>query len=143
MTRMRPAASRPLASRRLTLRPLTAGWTGRDSLKYVIELKRTRRCAGVISLHAIDWASRTAELGTWLEPAARGRGIGLGAKRLLLHHAFGDLGLHGVRFYTAAENIRARRALERLGAVDEGAIVTHPGRGAPTLHRYSIWRDDF
>jgi RimJ/RimL family protein N-acetyltransferase len=66
-----------------------------------------------------------AELGYWVHPAARGRGVASEACRLALRHAFvderdGGLGLVRVRARAAEENTGSRRVLDRSGLTCQG-----------------------
>jgi N-acetyltransferase len=71
-------------------------------------------------------ADRSVEIGnTWLVPAAWGTGANVGAKYLLLRHAFEDESLLRVEFKTDARNERSRAALASLGAAFEGVHRKH------------------
>jgi len=66
-----------------------------------------------------------AELGYWVHPAARGRGVATQACRLALRHAFvpvedGGLGLGRVWAVAAEGNGASRRVLEKSGLVHQG-----------------------
>ena len=45
-------------------------------------------------------------------------------KQVLLAHCFGPLGLHRVQWTVDGANLRSRRALERLGLVQEGDFAS-------------------
>ncbi len=71
-------------------------------------------------------ADRSVEIGnTWVVPAAWGTGANIGAKYLLLRHAFEDEDLLRVEFKTDATNERARAALAALPAEFEGVHRKH------------------
>ncbi|MFF0135739.1 GNAT family N-acetyltransferase [Streptomyces sp. NPDC005227] len=53
-------------------------------------------------------------------PRGRDRGLGTEATRLILGHAFEQLGLHRVSLHVFTFNPRARRAYEKAGFVAEG-----------------------
>jgi len=66
-----------------------------------------------------------AEVGYWVHPAARGRGVGSEACRLALRHAFvpvgdGGLGLGRVRGVAAEGNHGSRKVLTRAGLTLQG-----------------------
>ena len=66
-----------------------------------------------------------AEVGYWLHPSARGRGVATEAVRLALRHAFlppevGGLGLGRVRAVAAVGNDTSQRVLERAGMTRQG-----------------------
>ncbi len=79
--------------------------------------------------------------GPWQRTAANTE-----AKLLMLRHAFGPLGCHRVELKTDALNERSRRAILRLGAVEEGTLrkhmVTASGRVRDTVY-FSITDDEW
>lgn len=92
-----------------------------DLVAFAIRLRRTGRLIGVCQLTAISRVHRSAELQIRLgEAAARGRGYGSEAVRLLLDHAFHDLNLHRVSLQVFATNAAAIRTYERAGFRHEG-----------------------
>lgn len=88
--------------------------------QWVIELGG--RVIGVAFLYAISpEADRRARFAIGMfSPDFIGRGLGSEATRLVLGHAFTDLGLHRVDLRVLAENEIARRAYRRCGFVEEG-----------------------
>jgi RimJ/RimL family protein N-acetyltransferase len=80
------------------------------------------RLSGQTMLFDIDWDDRTAELGFWIAPWARGRGLIAPALRLTLSLAFDHLGLGRVVGLTGVENVLAQRAMERAGMTREGVL---------------------
>ena len=65
------------------------------------------------------------EIGYWLHPAGRGRGVATEAVRLALRHAFlppevGGLGLARVRAVAAVGNTASQQVLERAGMTRQG-----------------------
>jgi RimJ/RimL family protein N-acetyltransferase len=62
---------------------------------------------------------------TWLAPEARRTAVNTECKYLLLRHAFESLGAIRVQFKTDSRNERSRRAILRLGAVQEGVLRKH------------------
>lgn len=82
------------------------------------------RLVGSINLFGIR-AGIDAEVGYWVHPAARGRGVGTEACGLALRHAFvpvrdGGLGLGRVRGIAAEGNTGSRRVLEKAGLTLQG-----------------------
>ena len=55
------------------------------------------------------------ELGWWLHPDARGRGLATRAVRLVTDHVFETLGVRRVTAFAAVENTASRRVAETLG----------------------------
>ena len=63
--------------------------------------------------------------GTWYGAAYRRTAVNTECKYLLLRHAFETLGCIRVQFKTDLRNERSQRAIERLGAVQEGVLRNH------------------
>lgn len=81
---------------------------------------------GTVSWHQVGWG-RTRACAAWsvgigLLPAARGRGAGVGALRLLVAHLFATTDLDRVEAATDVDNAPARRALEAAGFRAEGVV---------------------
>ncbi len=62
---------------------------------------------------------------TWLSPTHQRSRANTEAKLLLLGHAFECLGINRVVFKTEALNEQSRKALARIGAVEEGMFRQH------------------
>ncbi|MFC5176040.1 GNAT family N-acetyltransferase [Nocardioides taihuensis] len=60
-------------------------------------------------------AGRSAEVGYWTHPAARGRGVMTAAVRLAIGHAFGALGLGRLAAFAAVGNTASRHVIETCG----------------------------
>ncbi|MEO8058139.1 MAG: GNAT family protein [Burkholderiales bacterium] len=74
----------------------------------------------------IDMKNRRLEIGwTWLARSHQRTAANTNAKRLLLGHAFDELGVHRVELKTDALNDKSRAAIGRLGAVQEGIVRKH------------------
>jgi RimJ/RimL family protein N-acetyltransferase len=79
---------------------------------------------GVAVAPRIDRASRTAELGYLVAPAARGRGVATEALRLLTDWAFAQ-DLHRLELLISHENEGSKRVAERCGYVREGLLRSY------------------
>jgi RimJ/RimL family protein N-acetyltransferase len=75
---------------------------------------------GAVSLHHLDDAMRTGEIGYWMLPASRGRGIGAAAVDAAARYGFDSLGLVRLELYHAVENVASCRLAERCGFAHEG-----------------------
>ena len=78
---------------------------------------------GHVMLHTVAWRHKRAEVGYWLVPAARGRGIGRTAVSLLVDWAFEELELDRVEITTTPENAPARALAASLGFTEEGVMI--------------------
>lgn len=83
---------------------------------------------------------------TWLARAAQGTSLNTNAKYLLLAYAFDVLRYERVEFKTDVLNQRARAALRKIGAVEEGVLRSHTvmpgGRRRDTIY-YSVLRPEW
>jgi RimJ/RimL family protein N-acetyltransferase len=78
---------------------------------------------GHVMLHTVAWRHKRAELGYWLVPAARGRGVGRAAVSLLVEWAFSALELERLEITTTPENTGAQALAEALGFRREGVMI--------------------
>ncbi|HWG99395.1 MAG TPA: GNAT family N-acetyltransferase [Pilimelia sp.] len=77
---------------------------------------------GACGLVGIDRPGRTAELGYWTVPAARGRGVALRAARALAGWAFTVLDLDHLRWRAEVGNHASRQVALRLGVRVDGVV---------------------
>jgi RimJ/RimL family protein N-acetyltransferase len=81
---------------------------------------------GSTSYLNIDQQHRRLEIGgTWITPSWQRSAVNTEAKYLQLSHAFETLGCIRVEFKTDSLNVKSRRALARIGAVEEGTFRNH------------------
>ena len=85
--------------------------------------------AGSIGLHHLDWLVRSAHIGYWLAPDARGHGVVTRAVVRLTGHAFTRLDIHRLELRAVVENRQSRAVAERAGYGFEGVL-----REAELLH---------
>ncbi len=78
--------------------------------------------AGSTGYGAINPQHRTLEIGTWYGVDYQRTGVNTECKYLLLKHAFEELGARRVGLNVDVENLRSRRAVERIGGVQEGIV---------------------
>ena len=83
------------------------------------------RIVGGGTLHHLDAKRAIVELGYWLFPHARGRGVATRIARLLAHYAF-SLGVQRVQAYVNVGNVASERVLQRAGFTYEGVIRSPP-----------------
>lgn len=93
------------------------------SMSFVIVRRSDERAVGLTAYLDIHSKDRWLEIGgTWLTPEAWHTPINTECKYLLLRHAFESLGCVRVQLKTDGRNVRSQRAIERLGAVQEGVL---------------------
>ncbi len=114
-------ATRTLADARRYAHYSEAQFDGRVGFDYAV--RRGGRAVGTIGLHAIDWTNRSAQIGYWLSPDARGAGTMTRACEILVAHAFGPLALHRLEIHAVVANARSRAVAERLGFAYEGTLA--------------------
>jgi RimJ/RimL family protein N-acetyltransferase len=99
----------------------TFGPTQRASGEGVVfAIESAGRLAGAIDLKRVNWVTKVAEVGYWVAPWARGRGVASGAARALSLWAIRDHGFERVELFAATGNTASRRAAVRAGFVREG-----------------------
>jgi RimJ/RimL family protein N-acetyltransferase len=81
---------------------------------------RSDECRGRISVHSIDWEDRHAELGMWLAPEVRGRGLAPAALRLAARWLFEECDLERVQLLTEPDNEPMLRAARAAGFIEQG-----------------------
>ncbi len=88
-----------------------ASWVARDVDGTVI---------GQISLFHLDHEAGTAEVGYWLTPRGRGRGLGAAMLDAATTYAFDELGMFRIELFHAVENEPSCRMALRCGYLLEG-----------------------
>jgi N-acetyltransferase len=84
------------------------------------------KIAGMTTYMNVDAANRRVEIGsTWYAQRVQRSGLNTQCKLLLLAHAFEKLDCIAVEFRTHFFNHQSRRAIERLGAKQDGILRNH------------------
>ncbi|UPK40451.1 GNAT family N-acetyltransferase [Bradyrhizobium sp. 186] len=84
------------------------------------------KIVGMTTYMNIDAANRRVEIGsTWYGKSAQRGPLNTQCKLLLLTHAFETLSCIAVEFRTHFFNQQSRRAIERLGAKQDGILRSH------------------
>lgn len=114
---------------------------------FTIVDKKTERAVGSTSIGNISLTDKRAEIGwTWLGLEFQGTGINKHCKFLLLQYLFDELKFERVEFKTDALNLKSRRALQKIGAKEEGILrshtLMHDGRRRDTVY-YSILKNEW
>lgn len=98
--------------------------TGKCS-QFIIDETRDGKYRGIgtVFIKNIDRANSKGEFGIFIgEPDARGKGYASQATRLILQHAFMELGLNRVYLTVQHDNIAGIKAYEKAGFVREGLL---------------------
>jgi RimJ/RimL family protein N-acetyltransferase len=97
-----------------------------DVLALVITDTASGAALGSVDLRRPSEADlELGEVGFFLGPEARGRGIATRSTRLLLTYAFDELGIARVQALVHPENPASAKVLERLGFRREGLLRDH------------------
>jgi RimJ/RimL family protein N-acetyltransferase len=93
-----------------------------EVLPLTMVLLPERVLVGIIRYLDIDRPNRMVELGTWLDSRYWRSPLNTEAKLLTLGYAFEEEKVHRLQLKTDSRNVRSQAAIERLGAVPEGAL---------------------
>lgn len=88
-------------------------WEQHKGVAYAICDSRTRQIMGAISLVSLETAH--PEIGYWLEPAFRQRGLSTEASRALCQFAFSELGIEKIYGCHLPQNVASGRVLLKCG----------------------------
>lgn len=99
-----------------------------EELGFVIADAATDALLGSASLLRIDWEHARAEVGYWVAPPARGRGVAATAARLLADWALAELPLKRIELRIDAANAASLGVARRAGFVDEGTLRSFEAR---------------
>ena len=110
-----------------------------SALPFLTRERASGRAVGSTRFGNIDLSHRRVEIGwTWLATPWQRTALNTEAKYLMLAHAFERAGCLRVEFKTDALNEKSRRALARIGAVEEGTLrshmVTESGRSRDSVY---------
>jgi RimJ/RimL family protein N-acetyltransferase len=95
-------------------------------LPFTVFNARTGETLGMTTYMNVDPGHRRVEIGsTWYRKSAQRTGLNTECKLLLLTHAFDVLDCIAVEFRTHFFNHQSRRAIERLGAKQDGILRAH------------------
>lgn len=102
------------------------------------------RLLGAIGLVMDRHDPERAEVGYWVAPWARGRGVAGRALALMSGWALGPLGLARLDLHASVANAASLRVAERCGYVREGTLRRgwYRGPGREDLALYSLLRED-
>ncbi|MEJ7642528.1 MAG: GNAT family protein [Candidatus Nitrosocosmicus sp.] len=116
-------------------------------LPFVIIHKQSNKIAGTTRYLNIDYDNYRLEIGhTWIAKSYRRTAVNTESKFLMLQHAFEKLNCIAVEIRTDALNEVSRKAIQRLGAKQDGILRNHKimknGRIRDTVS-YSIIKSEW
>jgi RimJ/RimL family protein N-acetyltransferase len=95
-------------------------------LPFAVRNRTSGKIAGMTTYMNIDATNRRVEIGsTWYATSAQRTPLNTECKLMLLAHAFETLACIAVEFRTSFFNHASRRAIERLGAKQDGILRSH------------------
>jgi RimJ/RimL family protein N-acetyltransferase len=98
----------------------------KDRYTFTIIRKQTNSIAGCTAFGNISAQDKRLEIGwTWLGKEYRNTGLNKAMKFLMLQYAFETLCCERVEFKTDVKNLQSRKALTKIGAVEEGVLRSH------------------
>lgn len=116
-------------------------------LPFIIIHKQSNKVAGTTRYLNIDYDNYRLEIGhTWIAQSHRRTAVNTESKFLMLQHAFEKLNCIAVEIRTDVLNEVSRKAIERLGAKQDGILRNHKimreGRIRDTVS-YSIIKSEW
>ena len=95
-------------------------------LPFAVRNMATGKLVGMTTYMNVDQVNKRVEIGsTWYARSVQRTALNTECKLLLLRHAFDTLGCIAVEFRTSFFNFASRRAIERLGAKQDGILRAH------------------
>ncbi len=96
------------------------------ALPFAVRHRDSGDIVGSTRYFNVDESNRRLEIGyTWYSKRVQRTAVNTECKFLLLQHAFEQLGAIAVEFRTHFHNRASRRAIERLGAKQDGILRNH------------------
>ncbi|MDW7695420.1 GNAT family protein [Flammeovirgaceae bacterium SG7u.111] len=93
---------------------------------FLIIDKESGKVAGATAFGSFSPRDKRVEIGwTWLGPEFHGTGLNKYCKFLLLQYAFEEMEYLRVELKTDVRNMRSRKAMKKVGAVEEGVLRSH------------------
>ncbi len=120
------------------------GWADGTRTNFAVVLDGA--AVGSIGVHWLDYEQGVAEVGYWIAPQVRGRGVCTRAVRLILRWVFERPGMERLQLRADEENAASRKVAEKAGFMQEG--ILRSSRYNPRLGRrinfvmYSLLRGE-
>jgi len=87
---------------------------------YEVGIWHNGAIAGQIGYNGLETPSHKVEIGYWLGASFQGNGLIIRSCRIMIDHAFLNLGINRVEIKCGTENLKSRKVPERLGFTEEG-----------------------
>lgn len=102
------------------------GLEKKERLPFTIVDKSTQTVIGSSSFGNISYRDSRMEIGwTWLGKEFQGKGFNQHVKFMMLDYAFSKCNMERVEFKTDVLNTAARKALKKIGCIEEGVLRSH------------------
>jgi RimJ/RimL family protein N-acetyltransferase len=113
----------------------------------IIDKKKGDKLVGMSCFGNISFPDSRLEIGwSWIGKEFQGTEININYKHLLLFYAFNILKFFRVEFKTDVLNMKARKGLLKIGAIEEGILRSHTqmhsNRRRDTIY-YSILKEEW
>jgi len=116
------------------------GWSASTIAAFAVcDASAPSELLGMVGLHDIDLTGDPggiAEVGYWMSPQGRGRGLMTRAVRLISTWGIDELGLTRITWYAVAGNDGSRRVAEANGYVVEGLLRRGESRRGERLDHW-------
>ncbi|MFF1923519.1 GNAT family N-acetyltransferase [Streptomyces sp. NPDC058221] len=103
-----------------------------DGIHFAITARSGGRLLGTVGLKKTDWRALVSEVGYWVAPWARGRGVASQATSALARWLLDDQGFQRMELRAAVENLASQRVAAKAGMHYEGTMrnagFVHGGR---------------
>lgn len=117
------------------------------SVPFVVYDKIRGRIVGSTRYGNVTWPHKRLEIGwTFITQDSQGTGLNKAMKYLMLQYAFEQMDMNRVEIKTNEQNLRSRRAIESIGAVQEGIFRQHMINEDGSLRNtvyYSILKEEW
>jgi len=105
---------------------LKAGIESKERLALTVIDLKSGSMIGSTSIGNISSRDKRAEIGwTWLGKESQGKGLNAQVKLLLMEYLFDECDMERVEIKTDVLNMPARKAVEKIGFVEEGVLRSH------------------
>jgi RimJ/RimL family protein N-acetyltransferase len=111
-----------------------ADWALGDHASWLVKGSTGGDLVGSVSVHAIEPRNGAAQIGYWVTPDARGRGVATAAVSAASRFAFSAVGLTRVELFHATANSASCRVADKTGFALEGVTRQSFRYGDGMLH---------